>query len=54
MENLKEINDDNKLKIDEIINNTNNKGSFEKLCQIQKLIKKDSALKELCKLKFNL
>ena len=27
----------------------NNENSFDKLCKIQKLIKKDSSLRELCK-----
>ena len=29
-------------------NNNINNNSFEKLCKIQKLLKKESALKELC------
>ena len=48
MEIIKETNNNNKYKIKE--NNKNNKEkSFDKICKLQRLIKKESALKELCK-----
>ena len=48
MEFNKETNNNDKYKIEE--NNKNNKEkSFDKICKLQRLIKKESALKELCK-----
>lgn len=41
------INEDNNIK-NELFNNNKEK-SFDRLCRLQKLIKKESALKELCK-----
>ena len=43
-----EINDIKKESNNNIIIN-NKENSFDKLCKLQKLIKKESALKDLCK-----
>ncbi len=48
MEILKNNDKVNKFEKNENINN--NENTFERICKIQKLIKKESALKELCKI----
>ena len=52
MENINLIkefeNRETKINVNE--NNKKKEKSFDKLCKIQKLLKKESALKELCKL----
>lgn len=47
MENLKNNDNNNNSAINENINN--NGETFQRICKLQKLIKKESALKELCK-----
>ncbi len=43
-------NNDNSKQEENIILNKNKVNSFDKLCKIQKLLKKESALNELCNL----
>ena len=47
MENIKNNDNNNNSEINEKINN--NGETFQRICKLQKLIKKESALKELCK-----
>ena len=53
MEIIKEINEVEANNSEKIKANNNKEGTFDRLCKIQKLIKKESAIKELCKLYCN-
>ena len=49
MEILKEINEVEKNNRGKLTVINNKEGTFDRLCKLQKLIKKESAIKELCK-----
>ena len=49
MEIIKEINEVENNNSENITVINNKEGTFDRLCKLQKLIKKESAIKELCK-----
>ena len=49
MEIIKEINEVEKNNRGKLTVINNKEGTFDRLCKLQKLIKKESAIKELCK-----
>ena len=49
MEIIKEINEVENNNSEKITVINNKEGTFDRLCKLQKLIKKESAIKELCK-----
>ena len=49
MEIIKEINEVENNNSEKITIINNKEGAFDRLCKLQKLIKKESAIKELCK-----
>ena len=49
MEIIKEINEVEVNNNEKKTVNNNKEGTFDRLCKLQKLIKKESAIKELCK-----
>ena len=53
MEIIKEINEVEVNNNEKKTVNNNKEGTFDRLCKLQKLIKKESAIKELCKGYFN-
>ena len=53
MEIIKEINEVENNNSENITVINNKEGTFDRLCKLQKLIKKESTIKELCKGYFN-